>query len=50
MYIKKARKLPMYGVTLYHVANSKIFPSGGPFLLAASSSGLTFLHPITKVC
>ncbi len=28
MYIKKARKLPMYGTTLFHVNNSKIFPSG----------------------
>ena len=47
MYIKKVRKLPMYGTTLYHVHNSKIFPSGH-FLVAANSSGVQFLHPVTK--
>ena len=47
MYIKKVRKLPMYGTTLFHVHNSKIFPSGH-FLLAANSSGVHFFHPITK--
>merc|ERR1712185_26423 len=47
MYIKKVRKLPMYGTTLFHVHNSKIFPSGH-FLVAANSSGVQFLHPITK--
>ena len=47
MYIKKVRKLPMYGTTLFHVHNSKIFPSGH-FLIAANSSGVQFLHPVTK--
>ena len=47
MYIKKVRKLPMYGTTLFHVHNSKIFPSGH-FLVAAHSSGVQFLHPVTK--
>ena len=47
MYIKKVRKLPMYGTTLFHVHNSKIFPSGH-FLIAANCSGIQFLHPITK--
>ena len=47
MYIKKVRKLHMYGTTLFHVHNSKIFPSGH-FLIAANSSGVQFLHPITK--
>ena len=37
----------MYGTTLFHVHNSKIFPSGH-FLIAANSSGVQFLHPITK--
>lgn len=43
----QVRKLQMYGTTLFHVHNSKIFPSGH-FLVAASSSGIQFLHPITK--
>ena len=47
MYIKKVRKLPMYGTTLFHVHNSKIF-AAGHFLIAANSSGIQFLHPITK--
>lgn len=32
MYIKKAQKLPMYGTTLFHVHNPKIF-SAGHFLV-----------------
>ena len=47
MYIKKVRKLSMYGTTLFHVHNSKIF-AAGHFLVAANSSGVQFLHPITK--
>lgn len=43
----QVRKLQMFGTTLFHVHNSKIFPSGH-FLVAASSSGIQFLHPITK--
>ena len=43
----QVRKLPMYGTTLFHVHNSKIFPSGH-FLIAANSSGVQFLHPVTK--
>ena len=35
----------MYGTTLFHVHNSKIFPSGH-FLVAANSSGVQFLHPV----
>jgi len=41
------RKLPMYGTTLFHVHNSKIF-AAGHFFIAANSSGVQFLHPITK--
>ena len=44
---RQVRKLQMFGTTLFHVHNSKIFPSGH-FLVAASSSGIQFLHPITK--
>ena len=47
MYIKKVRKLPMYGCTLFYVYNSKVFASGH-FLLATNASGIHFLHPITK--
>jgi len=37
----------MYGTTLFHVHNSKIF-AAGHFFIAANSSGVQFLHPITK--
>ena len=45
----QVRKLPMYGTTLFHVHNSRIF-AAGHFFIAANSSGITFLHPITKEC
>ena len=48
MYIKKVRKLQMYGTTLFHVHNSKIFPSGH-FLIAANSSGVQVRPPTPNV-
>ena len=45
MYIKKVLKLQMYGTTLFHVHNSKIFPSGH-FLIAANASGVQ-VRPLT---
>lgn len=36
---RQVRKLPMYGTTLFHVHNSKIF-AAGHFFIAANSSGV----------